>query len=340
MPPDEAIAPAAPASPAAVSPGAPAVAPPPAPGAVPGETPEAEPSKPATARDYAALEKAKFDFRQAKRAATAEVAKATAEVADLKAQLEEATKGTAEAKELRAELEQAKKNGLAYAVKHGASAEELIKAYIGETSPEKQLAAMADQLKTVEERAEAKAKAAIDADKAERAEAEKVARAANIERAEAAQVESIVRTLTTVPDGETSKTPYLLSEYEPAEIAAQVKAIQVFANSVQKRYEFEEVRDYLESRAKKVHDERAGRRAKLLAQQAVEASPGGAKGVAPPKGAPAIVPAAGNGRRTAGPESRKDPPPKLTRLQQLDLERAEDLARLAAARAKDAAAHR
>lgn len=291
--------------------------------------PEAAPSQPKTGREFAALEKAKHDAREAKRELKRVGESVSQYETRLKAESDARAATEAKLAELQKQMDAFKASPFAHLPPD--QAERAIRDYAEGETPEKRTRQEIAEARRIAEEAK---KELADA-KAEYAEAARKGQEERQAQARAAQVAGFARA---VSEGESAKTyAYLNAMHSPAEIRAMAAEIQEWAESEGKTFTFDQVASHLDKRAKTLYEERKER---LLA---LAGTPNGtpAAGLAPPiQTGRSGDASAGNGHRGNGPGAGATPQGRgnqrrvLTREQ----EQEEDLAALRKATAKDRAA--
>lgn len=277
-----------------------------------------------SAKEHAAIEKAKYEARESRRALKEREAAFAQLEARTRADAEERTKLQQQLAELTKQFEQYKAKPL-----HGRSdAEQVIRDYVEGETPEKRTAAEIADAKRVAQEAVQRAERIEAERQKEKQEQAEAARAAGRQRA-------VVGFAQAVTSGdEAKKYAYLNAMHSRNEIQSMAAEIQEWAESEGKTFTYEQVAMHLDKRAKGLYDERKETLKGLLA-----AEPGGtaAAGLAPPASTGrAGNGSAGNGHRIgpAADASPKKPTSRMTREQ----EESEDLAALRKAYAADTAA--
>ena len=228
--------------------------------------------------------------------------------------------------DMQAEIEAYKKSPLVKAAEAGADPNEVLRDYMDRSAPERQIKALADEL------------AALKKEKAQEAERQRQAELQRQQAWQHHQEQQAVISFTNAITKEAKKYPNLCGEYTPQQIAEQAWEVHQWAKSQKWQdettgevrqgveYTFQQVAEFLEHRAKAAYAQKEERRKSLLEPQA-------------PPGQQAETEAApGSGSREAGPartekQKPKTPPRPLTAEEQ----KAEDLAMLRDAMAKDKA---
>ena len=289
-------------------------------GAASVETPAA---KPLSAKEHAAIEKAKYEAREAKRALKE---RETAAAQQLKAEQDMRAKLEADLADLRKQFESMSKGN---PLKGRADAEAVIREFVEGETPERKTAAEIAEAKRVAQEAVQRAERIEAERKKEREDQQAAQAAANKARA----VDGFAQSVTS--GDEAKKYAYLNAMHTRTEIRAMAAEIQEWAESEGKTFTYEQVALHLDKRAKSLYDERKER---LDALRAVESGGSAASaGLAPPASTGrAGNGSAGNGHRNGpGTDASPKKPPSRTLTRQQEEE--EDLAMLRKATAADAA---